>query len=321
MGETYYEVLGVDPDATADDIESAYRDCVLETHPDHSDAPDAAERFQRVTTARSVLTDGAERARYDRLGHEAYVDLAQGTTHDGDSSDADEPDASTSSGVGANAGTDATDSNAAGSGTTDWTREQARRVRDEGTTAESDRGPSHHARQRAKREHRRKKRRAAGDWPFDGERVTGTRSSSQPSGAAEPDRSTGDGTAGFQYSVHDWDGDVDLEWDGTPIDRTTAITVAAVVLCYPLFVVASLSPLFSLSVNVVVAACTLVLVGYLLTMPRIAMAVFGAWSVLFPAAIVGFSLVEPTSLLGVFALGFAWVPLGYAVALWWTLRP
>ncbi|WP_254763977.1 J domain-containing protein [Natrinema marinum] len=316
MGETYYDVLGVDPGATVDDIESAYRDRVLETHPDHSDAPDAAERFQRVTTARSVLTDGTERARYDRLGHEAYVDLAQGTTFGGNSSDADESEASTSSTGRANAETDATDS-----GTTDWTREQARQVRDDGTTEGSDRGRSHHARQRAERQHRRKKRRAAGEWPFDGERVTGTRSSSRTSAAAEPDGSTGNGADGFQYSVHDWDGDIDLEWDRTRIDRTTAITVAAVVLCYPLFVVASLSSLFSLAVNVVVAACTLVLIGYLLTMPRIAMAVFGAWSVLFPAAIVGFSLVEPISLAGVFALGFAWVPLGYAVALWWTLRP
>ncbi len=78
MGDTYYDVLGVDPDATRDEIESAYRDRVLETHPDHSDDPDAAERFQRVMTAKSVLTDETERARYDRLGHEAYVDPGDG---------------------------------------------------------------------------------------------------------------------------------------------------------------------------------------------------------------------------------------------------
>jgi len=36
---------------------------------------------------------------------------------------------------------------------------------------------------------------------------------------------------------------------------------------------------------------------------------------------VGFSLVDPFTLFGLLALGFAWVPFGYAVALWWALRP
>ncbi|MDS0477429.1 DnaJ domain-containing protein [Natrinema sp. 1APR25-10V2] len=321
MGETYYDVLGVERDATQDDIESAYRDRVLETHPDHSDAPDAAEQFKRVTTARSVLTDGAERARYDRLGHEAYVGLAQEWTADGDSSGEDDADASSSTPSRGTGETNSTGSETTGTETTDRTRERARQARDRSTDS-SDPGPSHHARQRARRQHRRKQRRAAGEWPFGDERVAGGTSSSQPTGGAgETDHSIGESGDGFQYSVHDWDGDVDLEWEGTPIDRTTAITVAAIVFCYPLFVGASLTPLFSVPVNAIVAACTLVLVGYLLTMPRIAIAVFGAWSVLFPVAIVGFSLAEPASLSGVLALAFAWVPLGYAVALWWTLRP
>lgn len=87
MGETYYDVLGVAPEATRDEIEAAYRERVLETHPDHSDDPDAAEQFQRVRTAKSVLTDGTERARYDRLGHESYIGLAQsGEARDSDGS-------------------------------------------------------------------------------------------------------------------------------------------------------------------------------------------------------------------------------------------
>ncbi|WP_408958698.1 DnaJ domain-containing protein [Natrinema sp. 74] len=324
MGETYYDVLEVGPDASRDEIESAYRDRVLETHPDHSDAPDAAERFKRVTTAKSVLTDGAERARYDRLGHETYVDLAQGTTFGGDSSDGDETDASTST----TAETDAADSNAADSGTdgrsaeaTDRTREQARQARGGTATDGADRGQSHHARQRARRQHQRKRRRAAGEWPFDGDRVAGHGRSGTQTATDESDGSDGETSDGFQYSVHDWDGDVDLEWEGAPIDRTTAVTVAAVAFCYPLFVAASLTPMFSIPVKAAVAACTLALIGYLLTMPRLAMAVFGAWSVLFPAAIVGFPLVEPAFLSGMLAIAFAWVPLGYAVALWWALRP
>lgn len=73
MGETFYTILGVDPDATAAQIRRGYRDQVKECHPDVNDAPDANRRFKRLTTARDVLLDDDERARYDRLGHDSYV--------------------------------------------------------------------------------------------------------------------------------------------------------------------------------------------------------------------------------------------------------
>lgn len=73
MDETFYGVLGVDADADEAGIRSAYRDRVKESHPDVSDDPDAPERFRRLTTARDVLLDADERARYDRLGHATYV--------------------------------------------------------------------------------------------------------------------------------------------------------------------------------------------------------------------------------------------------------
>jgi curved DNA-binding protein CbpA len=38
-----------------------------------SSVPDAADRFKRVTAARETLLNASERARYDRLGHAAYV--------------------------------------------------------------------------------------------------------------------------------------------------------------------------------------------------------------------------------------------------------
>lgn len=75
MGDTFYSILGVDTDAESDDIQEAYREHVKESHPDVSDDPDASSTFKRVTTARDVLVDDAERRRYDRLGHEQYVDL------------------------------------------------------------------------------------------------------------------------------------------------------------------------------------------------------------------------------------------------------
>jgi curved DNA-binding protein CbpA len=73
MGETFYGALGVREGADEAAIESAYRELVKEAHPDVSDAPDAGERFTRLTTARDVLVDPDERARYDRLGHATYV--------------------------------------------------------------------------------------------------------------------------------------------------------------------------------------------------------------------------------------------------------
>lgn len=73
MTSTFYGVLGVGPDADADAIREGYRERVTDVHPDVNDDPDADVQFQRVTTARDVLLDAAERARYDRLGHVSYV--------------------------------------------------------------------------------------------------------------------------------------------------------------------------------------------------------------------------------------------------------
>lgn len=73
MAETFYSALGVESDADGETIRRAYRELVKETHPDVSDNPDAPEQFKRLTTARDVLLDADERARYDRLGHSTYV--------------------------------------------------------------------------------------------------------------------------------------------------------------------------------------------------------------------------------------------------------
>ncbi|MGQ3414025.1 DnaJ domain-containing protein [Natrinema sp. LN54] len=353
MGETYYDVLEVDPEATRDEIESAYRERVLETHPDHSDDPDAAEQFQRMTTAKSVLTDGTERARYDRLGHESYVGLARGhgtresdgSSHEGGESAQSDSETrrttrqTSSSGETTSAGAETSSTGTAeSSGTTSESSETggkrtnanargpsewAERVRTDSDSTQTgadrtDPTESHHARQRSERRRQRAKQRAAGDWPFEsGDPSPSSGTTATAPGEAEDTQDTEEA----EYSVHDWDGEVDLEWEGPALDRTTAVSVGAVALLYPLFVAASLAPLFSLPVNAIIAACTLVLVGYLLTMPRIAAAAFGGWSVLFPVGMAWSSFVDPLSLFGLLALGFAWIPFGYAVALWSLLRP
>jgi len=91
---TLYGVLGVEPDADEQSIRRAFRERAKRHHPDVTDAPDAREQFRRLTTAKAVLTDAEERARYDRLGHETYVgrhlddswtvDAATAPTVDGD---------------------------------------------------------------------------------------------------------------------------------------------------------------------------------------------------------------------------------------------
>ena len=65
----YYEVLGVDKNATEEDIKRAYRKKAKECHPDlHPDDKDAVERFKELNEANEVLMDKDKRARYDQFG-------------------------------------------------------------------------------------------------------------------------------------------------------------------------------------------------------------------------------------------------------------
>jgi molecular chaperone DnaJ len=72
MSEDFYSVLGVDRDASEDEIERAYREKASEYHPDVSDEPDAEEKFKRVQEAKEVLLDDEKRRMYDQMGHERF---------------------------------------------------------------------------------------------------------------------------------------------------------------------------------------------------------------------------------------------------------
>lgn len=66
----YYEVLGVDKKASADEIKSAYRKLAKKYHPDlNKDNKDAAEKFKEVNEAYEVLGDEKKRANYDQYGN------------------------------------------------------------------------------------------------------------------------------------------------------------------------------------------------------------------------------------------------------------
>ena len=65
----YYEILGVNRSATADQIRSAYRKLARTLHPDVNKQPDAAKKFSEVQEAYDVLSEPEKRANYDQFGH------------------------------------------------------------------------------------------------------------------------------------------------------------------------------------------------------------------------------------------------------------
>jgi len=64
----YYAILGVDRNATADDIKKAYRKLARKYHPDVSKEPNAEEKFKEMSEAYETLKEPEKRAAYDQLG-------------------------------------------------------------------------------------------------------------------------------------------------------------------------------------------------------------------------------------------------------------
>ena len=72
----YYEVLGVNRDASDEEIKKAYRKLAMKHHPDRNpDKPKAEEHFKEAKEAYEILSDSGKRAAYDQYGH-AGVDAA-----------------------------------------------------------------------------------------------------------------------------------------------------------------------------------------------------------------------------------------------------
>ncbi|MCL5986582.1 MAG: molecular chaperone DnaJ [Actinobacteria bacterium] len=70
----FYQVLGVGRGAGNEELKKAYRQMARKCHPDiNKDDPEAEEKFKLVTRAYEVLSDPIERDKYDRIGHDIYV--------------------------------------------------------------------------------------------------------------------------------------------------------------------------------------------------------------------------------------------------------
>lgn len=68
----YYEVLGVDKNASEAEIKSAYRKLAKKYHPDVNKEEGAAEKFKEIGEAYSVLGDESKRKTYDQFGSAAF---------------------------------------------------------------------------------------------------------------------------------------------------------------------------------------------------------------------------------------------------------
>jgi len=317
MPETFYDLLGVSADASRAEIESAYRGAIKEVHPDVSDDVDASERTKRLNRAKRVLTDEAERARYDRLGHEAYVN--------------DGPEASGTGGGGPAGGAadDATVRGADGSG------------RQAGTTRRERSGQRQRGRHR--RRHRSAGARPGPGWADRSADAPGPSQGSRgPTWQSQGTTATGSGSvdspsARRQAAAGGTDGpNVDWSWNAWGHTRSWAVReggatsdalhpgrlfpveqsfvlLASTFLLYPIFVFTILFPTFPLVVRGAVAVCTLLMFAYLLSIPEVAVVVYGVWSLLVPVVVFLIPGLSILSLVGVVGLSVTWVPLGLSV--------
>ena len=63
-----YRILGVDRQASTQEIRKAYKNLAKEWHPDKNDSPNAQEKFVEINAAYEILSDAERRKNYDRHG-------------------------------------------------------------------------------------------------------------------------------------------------------------------------------------------------------------------------------------------------------------
>ena len=75
----YYEILGINKNATKDEIKSAFRKMARKWHPDVNKAPEAEAKFKELGKAYETLMDDDKRATYDRFGEDGLRDAGFST--------------------------------------------------------------------------------------------------------------------------------------------------------------------------------------------------------------------------------------------------
>lgn len=71
----YYEILGIDRNASDDEIKKAFRKLAFQYHPDHNGEDGATDKFKEINEAYEVLSDTDKRTSYDRYGHNGGRDF------------------------------------------------------------------------------------------------------------------------------------------------------------------------------------------------------------------------------------------------------
>lgn len=80
----YYEILGVDKGASAEEIKKSYRKLAIKFHPDKNpDDPTAEDKFKEAAEAYSILSDEDKRRRYDQYGHAGVSGAGGGGAYGG----------------------------------------------------------------------------------------------------------------------------------------------------------------------------------------------------------------------------------------------
>ena len=67
--QDYYEILGIDRNATDEEIKRAFRKLAFKYHPDHNHEDGATDKFKGINEAYEALSDPDKRAAYDHFGH------------------------------------------------------------------------------------------------------------------------------------------------------------------------------------------------------------------------------------------------------------
>lgn len=79
MSQDYYQILGINKNANAEEIKKAYKKMAMKHHPDRNPGDASAEgKFKDVQKAYETLSDGQKKSVYDQHGHQAFEQYAQG---------------------------------------------------------------------------------------------------------------------------------------------------------------------------------------------------------------------------------------------------